>query len=158
MKKFLLRTIIPLFILICFSGCTLPERPSSSPRSRNPKKTMSPEDIVGEFYELYFQCIEDTKVTMLDSCLGVQGKRPYFTKSNKERIREIINNLEEPDFNPFLCARNIPDKGYNVGTASILDSKATLNITFRYGEEQHIVPITLVQEKGVWKIDEIICE
>jgi len=148
MKKYF---VIFLFILILFSGCKLPPRPWVN------KRPASPEGVVNEFYELYFDCLQNEQVTMLDTCLETQIGRPYFTKQNREKVAEVVSNEHEPDYDPLLCARNIPGYGYGVGTASISGNLADLVVTFKYGQEEHRVPIKLIQEKEIWNIDDIDC-
>ncbi len=143
--------IIFLFILILFSGCKLPPRPWVN------KRPASPEGVVNEFYELYFDCLQNEQVTMLDTCLETQIGRPYFTKQSREKVAKVVSNERESDYDPLLCARNIPTGSYSVGIASISGNLADLVVTFKYSQEEHKVPIKLIQKKEIWNIDDIDC-
>jgi len=148
MKKYF---VIFLFILIVIPGCKLPPRPWVN------KRPVTPEGVVNEFYEIYFDCLINERVTMLDSCLQTQAGRPYFTKKGREKVAEVVSDQSEPDYDPLLCARNVPGSDYNIGTASISGNEASLMVTFSYGKEEHNVPIKLLKEKEIWNIDNIDC-
>lgn len=140
-----------LFVLVgCLAGCS---RPSFS---LAPERT--PEDIVEEFYERYFQCINNLEVTMLESCLEVQIKRPYLTKSYRKQIQKSINSyFKYGGYDPLLCAYNIPPGGFKVGSASLEGERASLVVSFYYEKEIHNVPITLVKDGNQWKIENVDC-
>lgn len=137
------------FILFC-SGCSLS---SFSPSSRR-----SPEDITEEFYERYFQCINNPEVEILESCLEVHIKRPYLTKSYRKQIQKSVNSyFKYGGYDPLLCAYNIPPGGFKVGPASYQGERVSLVVSFYYEKEIHNVPITLVKDGNQWKIENVDC-
>lgn len=134
-------------MIFVLPGCLFSSQGSSPLRS--------PEDVVAEFYERYFSCLYSADVKMIDSCAEVRIKHPYLTENNRARVEKAIEG--SPDFDPLFCASNLPDQNFDVGPAQISQDQATLEVTFYYEGNPHVVPLKLKAQDGTWQIDSLLC-
>lgn len=116
----------------------------------------SPSSMAEEFYERYFQCLQDETVTMLNSCLHVQVQRNYFTEDYKKKMQEFADIEEEGNLDPLFCARNVPN-GFEIQGEEIQGDTACVKVVLKYDEEDYAIFPVMERVGSSWMIKEINC-
>jgi hypothetical protein len=90
----------------------------------------------------------------------LRADKPYLTPDLYAKLLKKANQPvakgDAPDIegDVLFDAQDVPDK-YEVGSATIHDTKADVPVYLRYGNEKRHFTVRLVQINGAWKISEV---
>jgi hypothetical protein len=154
-KYFLLILVVPILGL---AAC--------SEFSRQPQ--VNSQEVVGEAAtEAVAKAVNDF-YTSYDSCLknppaGSAGKVSEYCQNNTGLTTvAFAGNLEaggtaKAGADPVFCAQDIPETMSVNTDMQITADKAIASVLEKFGTTQINIQVDLVNENGVWKIDNIIC-
>lgn len=138
MKGKALFILIVLFLLSCgLSGCGL----------FSPEPSMSPQEVVNEFYHWYIGYPGNPLVDK------EYRNSPYLAESFIEHVDGTVASFELGSADPILLAQDIPER-FTVGEAVISDGHAEVPVEFYWGgnptPSERRVELEMID--GEWKI------
>jgi hypothetical protein len=164
MKKFsLIILVVPILGLAACSVFSRQSQITSQPASQAMEavatEAVASEAVakaVNKFYTSYDSCMKNPPA-------GSEGKVSEYCQNNTGlTTAAFAGNLEaggtaKAGADPIFCAQDIPE-AMSVNTdVQITANKAIASVLEKFGTTQINIQVDLINENGVWKIDNIIC-
>ena len=156
MKKLLLIIlVVPILGLAACSAFSRQSQITSPPASPATDQAVVAK-AVNNFYTSYDSCMKNPPA-------GSEGKVGEYCQNNTGlTTAAFAGNLEaggtaKAGADPVFCAQDIP-RTMSVNTAmQITADKAIASVLETFGATDINIQVVLVNENGIWKIDNIIC-
>jgi hypothetical protein len=113
-----------------------------------------PETVLREFYQWYVQSVAANRSPMMDEAAKLKR---YATSGMLRRIDKLAKN-QELGADPFLQAQDVDAawaKNIKISSPKIASNVATANVELKGSEMVQKLAVTLRQESGAWKIDNV---
>ena len=105
--------------------------------------------VAEKFFAGYLAQMEadkDTKTWVAKSKLASKEFKAAYKKAM---------SAEEVEADAVTQAQDTPTSPFKAGEPAIKDTKATVTLTAKFGDEAHKVNVQLVQQEGAWLIQKI---
>lgn len=156
MNKFsLIILVVPFLGLAACSVFSWQSQITSQPASPATDQAVVTE-AVNNFYTSYDSCMKNPPA-------GSEGKVGEYCQNNTGlTTAAFAGNLEtggtaKAGADPVFCAQDIPETMSVNTDVQITGDKAIASVLEKFGITQINIQVDLVNENGVWKIDNIIC-
>lgn len=159
MKKFsLIILVVPILALAACSVFSQQSQITSQPASPATDQAAAEAvaKAVNDFYTSYDSCMKNPPA-------GSEGKVSEYCQNNTGlTTAAFAGNLEaggtaKAGADPVFCAQDIPETMSVNTEVQITADKAIASVLEKLGTTQIDIQVDLVNENGVWKIDNIIC-
>jgi uncharacterized protein YdbL (DUF1318 family) len=105
--------------------------------------------VAEKFFAGYLAQVEADKDTK-----AWVAKSKMASKEFKAAYKKAMS-AEEIEADAVTQAQDTPTSPFKAGEAVIKDSKATVTLTAKFGDDAHKVNVQLVQQEGAWLIQKI---
>lgn len=105
--------------------------------------------VAEKFFAGYLAQVEADKDTK-----AWVAKSKMASKEFKAAYKKAMS-AEEVDADAVIQAQDTPTSPFKAGAPVIKDTKATVTLTAKFGEDAHKVNVQLVQQEGAWLIQKI---
>lgn len=161
MKKAIILAIILIAIggaALYFKNYKVPDnqaQSSSTPPVTKYDETTIPK-VINDFYQNYEVCLKNPPASaagrVSEYCQSNTGLTTTTFAANL-----VKGGIAEKGADPIFCAQSVPESKKVSSDFWVKNDKATGFMDEKFGPNQIKVQIEFVSEKGVWKVDNVIC-
>lgn len=112
--------------------------------------------VINDFYENYESCLKNPPAQ-------AAGRISVYCQNNSELATvDFGGNLEKGGVaksgaDPVFCAQSMPETRNVSSDFQVKNDKATGFMEEKFGSNEIKVQVELINEKGIWKVDNVIC-